>query len=78
MVVMLLYHIHNYFRNVQVAHMKQWHLSLSQLFLNFPILKVFCIVMNEFTFRVLKAAICAAASYVAGKAFENATRKIVK
>lgn len=34
--------------------------------------------MSEFTFKVLKAAICAAASYAAGKVFENATKRITK
>lgn len=34
--------------------------------------------MSEFVFRVLKAAICAAASYVAGAAFEKATKNISK
>jgi len=34
--------------------------------------------MNEFTYKVVKAAVCAAASYMAGKAFETATKKFIK
>lgn len=34
--------------------------------------------MNELTFRILKAAVCAAASYFAGKAVEAAVKKGTK
>lgn len=34
--------------------------------------------MNEFTYCGLKAAICAAASFIAGKAFESATKVCVR
>lgn len=34
--------------------------------------------MNEFTIRVVKAAVCAAASYLAGKMFDSATKRIIK
>lgn len=34
--------------------------------------------MNEFTFKVLKAAICAAASCAAGKAFETVVNKLTR
>lgn len=34
--------------------------------------------MNEFVFRVTKAAVCAAASYVAGKFFESVAKNHTK
>lgn len=34
--------------------------------------------MNEFTFKVLKAAICAAAICAAGKAFESVVNKLTR
>ena len=34
--------------------------------------------INEFTFKVLKAAICAAASCAAGKAFESVVNRLTK
>lgn len=34
--------------------------------------------MNELVFKVAKAAVCAAASYLAGKAFESATKSYEK
>lgn len=78
MVVMSSYIAHNYFRHVLIANTKVWRMSLSLVSRSLVCLIIIDYFMNEFTFKVLKAAICAAASCAAGKAFESVVNRLTK
>lgn len=53
-------------------------MSLSPVTRSLVCLIIIDYFMNEFTFKVLKAAICAAASCATGKAFESVVNRLTK
>ena len=78
MVVMSSYFAHNYFQHVLIANSKVLRMSLSPVTRSLVCLIIIDYFMNEFTFKVLKAAICAAASCATGKAFESVVNRFTK
>ena len=78
MVVMSSYFAHNYFLHVIIANTKVLRMNLILVSRSQVCLIIIDYFINEFTFKVLKAAICAAASCAAGKAFESVVNKLTR